>query len=485
MTPPITDSPDPAGPPDPSGSWAQWLVSGVSAVRRRNGLIVALLGAPLLTLALLPVRPHVSLETALLLFVLVSVVASAIGGVVPAAVAAVWSFGWANFFFTPPYGSFLVQHDSQLLALTVFVAVAALMGLVTEMGARARASEERARLEARLVTKLGNESGAGSLQRALEDARLLFGMDAALLTDGSEVLSQAGVIKPEDVELTVPAGEGLILQLHGPQLLGQDRRLLNMLALAAGRLWRTEQLAAQARRAEELARIDQLRSSLLAAVGHDLRNPLAAVTAAVGTLRQDDIELSPPEQQELLATIESNAIRLSDLIANLLDMSRIQAHALSVNLRPTEVVEVLASALRLGEGGLKLDLPEDLPMVSADAGLLERVLANLVDNAERFQPGDHALLIRARAMGGKVVVQVVDQGQGVSSERFGELFAPFQRFDDRSGAGVGLGLAIAKGFTEAMGGRLTPSATPGGGLTMTVELDIAELEIAHGAPAHS
>ena len=195
------------------------------------------------------------------------------------------------------------------------------------------------------------------------------------------MLVATGAGEPDDVRIVVPAGEQLSLELSGPERLGEDRGLLSSLALTAGRLWRTQQLAEQARRAEELAHIDELRSSLLAAVGHDLRNPLAAIIAAASTLRQTDIQLDVDDQTELLATIEEHATRLNAIIGNLLDASRLQAGALSVHARPTALLEVLTGVLPLGEARVELAIPDDLPLVHADAGLLERVLANLVANA--------------------------------------------------------------------------------------------------------
>jgi two-component system sensor histidine kinase KdpD len=279
--------------------------------------------------------------------------------------------------------------------------------------------------------------------------------------------------------LELSAGEGLSMRLIGPEHLGDDRRLLGSWAMAVGQLWRTRALAEQARRAEELARIDDLRASLLAAVGHDLRNPLAAVTAAASTLRQTDIELAPEDREELLETIVEHADRLNDLIANLLDMSRIQAGALSVHPEPTVLLEVLRGVVRRGAGRLELDIPDALPLVVADAGLLERVIANLVDNADRHVPAGDKVLVRAYASEARVTVEVVDHGPGVAPDRMGEIFAPFQHFGDRTTTGVGLGLAIARGFTEAMGGTLAASVTPGGGLTMTITLEVARAAAAH------
>ncbi|MFZ0530205.1 MAG: ATP-binding protein, partial [Propionicimonas sp.] len=263
-------------------------------------------------------------------------------------------------------------------------------------------------------------------------------------------------------------------ELSGPERIGEDRGLLGSLALTTGRLWRTQQLAEQARRAEELSRIDELRAGLLAAVGHDLRNPLAAISAAAQTLGQTDIELDAEDRAELLATIEQHAGRLNEIIGNLLDASRLQAGAISVHPAPTALLEVLAGVVRLGEGRVELDIPEDLPLIHADAGLLERVLANLVDNADRHLPSGERVLVAARHEGGLVAVRVIDHGPGVDPVRLDEIFAPFQHFGDRASSGLGLGLAIARGFTEAMGGTLTASRTPGGGLTMTVTLEVAD-----------
>ena len=454
---------------------ASGLGSRLSRRRQLYGLGVAAVGAPLLTLLLLPARESLGLDTVLLLFVMVCVVASTVGGVLPALAASLISFGLANFLFAPPYGSLLVENNNELIDLIVFFAVAVGVGVVTELGARGRVRSERSLLEAEWLAELGTrEHGPDSVETALADARAIYGMHAATLTDGDRVLAGSGTPESDDTVLITSAGENLQLELSGPARVGEDRGLLSSLALTAGRLWRTQQLAEQARRAEELGRIDDLRASLLAAVGHDLRNPLAAITAAATTLRQTDIVLDPADQDELLETIETHAGRLNDIIGNLLDMSRLQAGALSVHPAPTVLLEVLAGVVRLGEGRVALDIPEDLPMIRADAGLLERVLANLVANADRHLPAGEKVRIAAHRDAAHVAVKVIDNGPGVAAERMGEIFAPFQHFGDRSTTGLGLGLAIARGFTEAMGGTLSPSRTPGGGLTMIVTLEVAD-----------
>lgn len=239
-----------------------------------------------------------------------------------------------------------------------------------------------------------------------------------------------------------------------------------------------QEAEAAERRAEELAAIDRTRSALLAALGHDLRTPLAVVASSASGLRHDRT-LTDAERDELLANIEHGAASLADLLTNLLDLSRVEAGSLPVHLGAVDLVEVLEEPLRQVSAGVVLDLPVDLPEVLADHALLERVLHNLLLNADRHRPPGTTVTVVGRARtqvmgagveGGRVTLQVIDHGPGVPPERYHEIFEPFQRLDDRTTGGIGLGLSIARAFTEAMGGRLTPSETPGGGLTMTLDL---------------
>jgi K+-sensing histidine kinase KdpD len=269
------------------------------------------------------------------------------------------------------------------------------------------------------------------------------------------------------------------LVAEGPELFAADQRLLRRLAVAAARAWEAQRLAEEAARARQLAEVDRLRSALLAAVGHDLRTPLAGVKAAVSSLRQPDISWSESERAEFLAQIESSADRLGDLLANLLAMSRLQAGVLSVELDAVALDAVVARAvlgLDVDRDGaaIDVDVPDDLPHAHTDDGLLERVVANLVDNARRFSPPDAPVRVAGTVTPDRrhLRLTIVDRGPGVPPEQWEAMFTPFQRLDDRSGPGVGLGLAIARGFTEAVGGTLTPSATDGGGLTMTVTLPV-------------
>jgi two-component system, OmpR family, sensor histidine kinase KdpD len=254
--------------------------------------------------------------------------------------------------------------------------------------------------------------------------------------------------------------------------------------LAARRAVLAAGLANEAARAQGLAEGNRIRTTLLAAVGHDLRTPLASVKASVSTLRQTDVTWSAEDQAELLATIEEGADRLNALIGNLLDMSRIQTGALQLFVRPTSLEEVAPLVVQAVDDGalLRVEMSEDLPLFGADPGLLERALANLVVNALRYSPADQPPTLAARAVrgggsngtGGVVQIEVIDHGPGVPPDQWERIVAPFEQVgDQRSANGVGLGLAVTKGFVEAMGGKLSADATAGGGLTMRIELPVS------------
>jgi two-component system sensor histidine kinase KdpD len=225
--------------------------------------------------------------------------------------------------------------------------------------------------------------------------------------------------------------------------------------------------------ADRLAEIDRLRTALLAAVSHDLRTPLAGIKAAVSTLRQPDVHIPSSDREELLATVEQSTDRLGDLVDNLLSASRLQAGELSVHPRPVALDGIAAAALVATGAEAMLDIPDDLPLVHADPALLEHVITNLVRNA---QTADRAWPVRltGRITGGRAELTVIDHGPGVDPSEWQRMFAPFHRLGDHTTHhGIGLGLTVVKGFTEAMGGTVTPSSTPGGGLTMTVSLPLA------------
>jgi two-component system sensor histidine kinase KdpD len=265
----------------------------------------------------------------------------------------------------------------------------------------------------------------------------------------------------------------------------QDRRLLEAGAGQAVAALDRDRLRTQAAQAEALAAGNRMRTALLAAVSHDLRTPLASIKASVSSLRQTDVHYSPDDQAELLETVEDSTDRLDALIANLLDMSRIHTGALQPYLHPTGLDEVAPWALRNVPGGtrVRLDVPDDLPLVQTDSGLLERALANLLTNALRYSPDDKPPELAASADGNRVLVAVIDHGPGVPADQRERMFEPFQRLGDHDmTTGVGLGLAVARGFIESVGGEIEATETPGGGLTMTISLPVTPVGAGRTSP---
>ncbi len=317
--------------------------------------------------------------------------------------------------------------------------------------------------------------------------RSSFGLDGASVlartepTDGDvawRMEASAGSTppgSPEEAELTLPLGEGVVLALVGGRLTGADRQVLNAFAAQLTAARERARLSDAAAQATELTEANELRTALLQAVSHDLRKPLASIKASASSLRQDDIEWSPQDEAAFLETIEDETDRLTALVSNLLDMSRLQAGVLQPTLRPVNLEDVVPAAIAsLGDRatGVVVDVPETLDPVRADAALLERVVANLVENAMRWS-ADRPARVTAGRVHDRVDVRIIDHGPGIKPANREQVFQPFQRLGDRGGTGVGLGLAVARGFVRAMEGELIIEDTPEGGTTAVVSLGVA------------
>jgi two-component system sensor histidine kinase KdpD len=450
--------------------------------RRWAGLAAGAIGLAGLTALLAPDPAVLSLASVALLYLVPVVTAAVIGGIRPALAAAVGADLLVNLFFVPPYHTLVVESRDHVTVLVVYVLVAAAVSVAVEVAARQRARAAHRDAEAALLARAAAEPVSGqSLTRLLDHVRETYAMTAVALLEssptGEQPVATVGPVPAGRPVLSAPAGDGVRLVAWGPDVFAEDRQTLHRLAAAAARTLEGQRLADQAARARDLAAADRVRSALLAAVGHDLRTPLAGIKAAVSSLRQPDLDLPADATAELLATIEQSTDRLDALIDNLLSMSRLEAGALSVDLRPVALDSVVAQALLHGPTGtaaVRLDIADDLPLVSADPGLLERVVANLVANALAAGPPDRLVRLSAQVHDGQVRLAVIDHGRGVPEADRDRIFQPFQRLHDRTTtAGLGLGLAIARGFTEAMHGSITATGTPGGGLTMTVTIPVA------------
>jgi two-component system, OmpR family, sensor histidine kinase KdpD len=463
---------------------AAGLTTALSARRRVQGAVVALVLLPLLTFVLSQVRSD-NLPSDILLFLGVVILVALIGGLWPALGAAVAGSLLLNYYFTPPLHTFTIADKNNSLALLVFLAVATVVSVLVERVVRRTTEANRASAEAAVLAGLagGILRGETSLPQILARARETFGLEALTLLERTDTagawneIGRVGEPGPSSATTELPVGDRLLLRAAGP-VRATDQRLLAAFAAQAAAVRERDRLASRAEEAALVEEADRTRSALLAAVSHDLRSPLASAKAAVTSLRSDRVEWTPSARAELLATADESLDRLTGLIENLLDMSRLEAGALGVSLAAValdELVPLVLDALGADATRVRVKVPETLPEVRADAVLLERVLVNLLGNALRYSPSSSPPLVSASCHAGLMEIRVVDCGPGVPETQSEQLFAPFQRLGDRDNTtGVGLGLALSRGLTEAMGGTLAAEDTPGGGLTMTITLPVVE-----------
>ncbi len=448
-----------------------------------GGWLVGVLGPVLLTLLLTWLAPGVGLANDMLLYLSLTVAAALLGGLLPALASAVAGSLLLNWYFTPPVHTLTIADPENIVAIAIFVGVAVAVASVVDLAARRTHQAARLRAESEILSYLAGNvlRGETSLEALLERVRETFGMASAALLEREGDLAPwtcagsvgpAPVRCPEDADVEVPVGDHMALALTGRALPAEDRRVLAAFAAQSAVVLDRRRLQEEADRARTLAEGNRIRTALLAALSHDLRTPLAGIKAAVSSLRSDDVEWSEDDEAELLAAIEDGADRLDHLVGNLLDISRLQTGTVTPIVREVGLDEVVPVALGgVAEDSVELGIPETLPVVAVDKGLLERVVANVVENAVEYSPDGEPVLVSAGAVADRVEVRVVDRGPGVPDEAKERIFEPFQRLGDAPrGAGVGLGLAVARGFAEALGGTLTAEDTPGGGLTMVLSL---------------
>ncbi|MGW7417891.1 DUF4118 domain-containing protein [Streptomyces sp. NPDC054863] len=450
------------------------------------GWLVGVVGPVLMTFLLNSISNAPGLANDVLLYLFLTVVAALLGGLLPALAAAAAGSLLLNYFFTPPTRTLTIDDPKNIVAIVIFFAVGVSVASVVDLAARRTHQAARLRAESEILSFLAGSvlRGETSLDALLERVRETFAMESvALLERESDVdpWTCAGSVgprpteRPEDADVDMPVGDHMALALSGRVLPAEDRRVLAAFAAQAAVVLDRQRLVGQAEEARRLAEGNRIRTALLAAVSHDLRTPLASIKAAVTSLRSDDVSWSEADEAELLAGIEEGADRLDHLVGNLLDMSRLQTGTVTPLIRETDLDEVIPMALvGVPDDSVELDIPETLPMVAVDRGLLERAAANIVENAVKYSPDGVPVAVAASALGDRVEVRVTDRGPGVPDDSKGRIFEPFQRYGDAPrGAGVGLGLAVARGFIEAMGGTLTAEDTPGGGMTMVLTLKVA------------
>ncbi|GAB3563997.1 DUF4118 domain-containing protein [Amycolatopsis endophytica] len=482
------------------GRLRSWLGrrSPLAPSRLLIGWVLAFVAPALATLTGVLLRGELDFSTDVVDYFLATVLVALVGGLGPAVVAAALSAGLLNFFFTEPLYTLTVHAQTNVITLIAMVLVGVLVALVVDRAARRATQAARAQTEASLLASYARTvlTNTEPLPRLLEKVRENFGMECVVLLEKSSgkwrVVEHAGANpcgKPDEADVDIPVTADVHLTLRGRALPAADRRALEAAAGQALLALRQQRMAAAQAEAERKAEATELRTALLSALGHDLRTPLTSIKASIGSLRAHDIELSPEDTEELLEAAEESTDRLARLVNNLLDSSRLATGAVRTHLRAVGYDEVVAHALSNvdGSASVAVEVDEQLPAVMADPGLLERVIANVLDNALRH--GAAPVAVRGSAYAEWVELRIVDHGQGLRKGAAEAAFAPFQRLVDtaapwasveggggrRAGdrdatPGVGLGLSVAKGFTEAMGGTIRAEDTPGGGLTVVVAL---------------
>ncbi|MEA5153724.1 ATP-binding protein [Raineyella sp.] len=453
---------------------------GALSLRRRlAGFLLTLLAGPLLSWFLVTGRNDDSITVDVLGFQLLVVVVSLIGGIQPALFAAVLSGVTIDYFFLQPYNTITISKPLHIVAIGLYVVIAVLVSVVVDRAARQTRTARRAAAESDLLQTVAGSvlRGQGAVQALAERTREAFGLPAVRVVSAGSVLADCGEAPPEERPTSVPVGDRAQLELYGSDLKASERRLLAVIVAQLEAVLEHSDLEEVASEVEPLTTTDRVRSALLSAVSHDLRRPLAAATAAVGGLRAAGAALTEQDREELLSTADESLATLASLVTDLLDVSRLQAGVLAITAAPVDPADVIAPALDeldLGPDQVEIDLAVDVPAVLADPVLLQRALVNLLVNAVRHSPAHRRVRVSVSSFAAVVEIRVIDHGPGIPTDRRHEMFVPFQRLGDTDNTtGLGLGLALSKGFVEGMGGTLSPEDTPGGGLTMVVSLPTA------------
>ncbi|GAA2060323.1 sensor histidine kinase KdpD [Catenulispora yoronensis] len=486
-------------------TWVKRVVRQPETGPRWWGPVAGLVVPVLLTLVLANLRGQLHLTNQVLIFLAGVVAVARLGGLRSAFFASLTASLLLNYYFISPFYRLTINDPQNIVALVVFTLVALIVASVVDFASRQERRAAKASAEAETLSELARSvlRGDEAIGALLARFRETFGMESVSLLERAEpdspllpdeaddpeawrmvaATSASGAMPcraPAQGDVVVHAGPDAMLVLCGRTLPASDQHVLTAFAAQAAVALERSKLARQAAEAVPLAAADKMRTALLAAVSHDLRTPLSAAKLSVASLRDTSVQWSEQDRAELLAGAEESLDRLSRLVDNLLDMSRLQAGALNLALEDVAVEDVAAMALdslgtdRSERSRVEVGDLAGVPDVVADPVLLERAVANLIGNALKHGSLDVPVLITASELAGRVELRVADRGPGIRPADWERVFTPFQRLGDRDNTtGVGLGLALARGLVEAMGGTLTPEETPGGGLTMVVSLPAA------------
>ena len=472
-----------------SGGASSEATSPVSLRRQVAAATVGAVVLGLLTVVLTANRDALSLAAALSLYLLVVVAIAAVGGAKPGLSAAVAAPLLANWYLIAPYHTLRVADGENVLELLVFLSVAAIVSFFVSVAATSAIEAQRAGREAATLATLTSPGNLELPDVVVEELRRTLHLDGvAVLAPGDppQVLASSGDAphRVDDADAVHPLSSGFVLATRGHALRADEHRVLNAFLGQLSRALEQQRLRVIAVEADAFVKADELRTAMLRAVSHDLRSPLASIKASVSSMRQTDVEWPTEVRDEFLASIEDETDRLTSIVTNLLDLSRLEAGVLRPVLRSSSLEEVVPAALRAvgaAAAHVEVELPTELPEVQTDPALLDRVLANLVGNAVHWSPPDRMVRVRAHCRGNEVQLHVIDHGPGIPLSQREVVVLPFHRLDDSgAGGGLGLGLAIADRFVAAMGGAMTLRDTPGGGLTVVISMPASTVHIEGG-----
>lgn len=459
-----------------------------SFVRNIAGIIIGFSVLVAMTSFFLEFRSHISVATSLSLYLLAVVGITALGGRWPGLVTAVCAPIMANWFLIPPYHTFLINHRENVIELTVFISTAFIVSIFVSNAEKQTNKADEAWREASTLSALTDSDAIDPTEDILKLLMRSFNLEGVTLTDTTDttpraILSIGKVVVTSDqvTNIAIPVNQSTMLFGTGNPLSPDDHRLLHSFVGQLNRALEQSQLRDIAMEATSLARADELRTAILRAVSHDLRSPLSSIKASVSSLRQTDVDWPEETKQDFLFSIESETDRLTRIVANLLDLSRIESGVLRPVLRTISLEEVIPSVVyEIGpdHSNIHLEIDSEIDEVIADPALLERAVANILSNALLWSPNPGSVAIFAHQRDGMAHIHIVDHGPGIPAAQHLSVLQPFHRLGDSSvGGGLGLGLAIADRLIASMNGQLELRDTPGGGLTVVVTLPCKKKEV--------
>ncbi len=454
---------------------------GLTRSRRLMGFLLGGILLTLLTIFLVSTRDEISVTTSLSLYLLCVVAITAVGGTLPGIISAITAPFLANWFLIAPLHTLRINNRENIIELFVFVSTSVIVSAFVSMASRRTSEAEHAWREASTLaalTESGTSEPLADIVRLLATTFHFSGVSLLNIEgDTPEILTSVGEHPPEDAEhadIVSQLGNNIVLAANGPALSADDHRILHAFTRQLTRALEQKRLYNIAMDAESLAKADELRTAILRAVSHDLRSPLSSIKASVSSLRETDVEWPEDVAADFLSSIESETDRLTSIVTNLLDLSRLEAGVLRPSMRAMSIEEVLPSVIHSFDADtnrIETDLPLQTPDIDADPALLERVLANLIANALVWSPVESTVTVSLHQRFNEIQIHIIDHGPGIPPDQQNIVKQPFHRLHDTSPhGGLGLGLSIADRLVAAMNGRLELRDTPGGGLTTVVIL---------------